>query len=125
MVRQSEGFMLLALKRINLALRGLMELGIVLAIGYWGYRTGEGTLSRGLLGFGAPLLVFGLWALVDFRGSGALAEPLRLGQELALSGVAAVALYAAGQHALGWTMGGLSILHHALVYLLGERLLKH
>jgi len=117
--------MLVALKRVNPALRGVMELGIVLAIGYWGYRAGGNTLARGLLAFGAPLLVFGFWGLVDFRGSGVLAEPLRLCQELALSGIAAVALYAAGQHALGWALGVLSIVHHALVYLLGERLLKH
>lgn len=59
------------LKWINVALRALMELGIVVALGYWGCKTGSGTGAKILLGIGA-----------------------------------------------------LSILHHALVYLLGGTLLK-
>ena len=41
-------------------------------------------------------------------------------QELAVSGLAAVALYAAGQHLLGWALGLLSVAYHALVYLQGD-----
>ena len=29
------------LERLNLALRAVMETGIVLAFGYWGFRTGD------------------------------------------------------------------------------------
>lgn len=101
-----------------------MELGIIAAMAYWGYRFGESTGTRLLWGIGAPLLAFGFWGLVDFRSAGPRAEPLRLIQELVISGAAAVALYASGQHALGWALGGLSIVHHALVYLLGDTLLE-
>lgn len=41
---------------------------------------------------------------MDFHRAGRLAEPLRLLQELAVSGLAAVALYAVGQHLLGWAL---------------------
>ena len=66
----------------------------------------------------------GFWGAVDFHQAGRLAEPLRLVQELAISGLAAVAVYAAGQHILGWFLGLASISYHALVYAQGSRLLK-
>ena len=79
---------------------------------------------RIVLAVGAPALGFGFWGAVDFYQAGRLAEPLRLLQELAISGLAAVPLYAAGQHLLGWALGLLSVIYHALVYAQGGRLLK-
>ena len=108
-----------------LVLRVLVEAGIVAAFAWWGYRAGAGTGMKILLAVGAPTLGFGFWGAVDFHQAGRLAEPLRLLQELAVSGLAAVALYAAGQHLLGWALGLLSAAYHALVYLQGGRLLKH
>ena len=87
------------LQRLNLTFRALMEAGVVFGLGFWGYHTGR-------------------------TGTGALAEPLRLIEELAISGLAALALYVAGQHALGWSLATISVVHHALVYLLGDRLIK-
>jgi len=113
------------MRSFNLALRLLMELGVVLALGYWGYQTGESTGAKILLAIGAPALGFGFWGLVDFRQAGRLAEPLRLTQELLISGLAALGLYVAGQPALAWALALVSIVHHALVYLLGGKLLKH
>ena len=110
---------------VTLVLRVLMEAGIVAAFAWWGYRAGAGTGMKILLAAGAPALGFGFWGAVDFRQAGRLAEPLRLLQELAISGLAAVAVYAAGQHLLGWVLGVLSAVYHALVYLQGGRLLKH
>nr|WP_275691042.1 YrdB family protein [Paenibacillus aceris] len=115
---------LLILNWVNLALRGLMELGIVIALAYWGYHSGKNTIQSTLLSIGAPLLIFGFWSLFDFRKVVATPEPFRLVQELILSGLAAVAWYTAGQRSLGITLGTISIVHHVLVYILGERLLK-
>jgi Protein of unknown function (DUF2568) len=117
--------MVMALRRFNLALRSLMETGIVVALGYWGYHAGGNSSVKVLFGVGAPLLAFGFWGLVDFRQAGRMAEWLRLFQELIISGLAAVALYVSSQHLLGWTLGMVSVIHHVLVYLLGETLLKH
>jgi predicted membrane protein len=113
-----------ALTWFNVALRGVMEAGIVAALAYWGYHTGQSTAAKVLLGIGAPLLVFGFWGLVDFRQAGRIAEPLRLVQELVVCGVAVVALAVAGQPALAWALGVIAVVQHALVYALGERLLK-
>lgn len=101
-----------------------MELGIVVALAYWGYHSGKNATQSTLLSIGAPLLIFGFWSLFDFRKVVATPEPYRLVQELILSGLAATAWYSAGQRTLGVTLGLISIVHHALVYVLGERLLK-
>jgi hypothetical protein len=112
------------LKQFNLALRGLMEFGIILAFGYWGYRTGGSLATRILLAVIAPALVFGFWGLVDFHRAGSVAEPLRMVEELVISGLAAAALYIAGAPLFGLALAVISVMHHALVYPLGETLLK-
>lgn len=111
-------------ERLNLALRASIEAGVVGGLAYWGVHTGDGTAEKIVLGIGAPLVGFGFWGAVDFHQAGRLAEPLRLTQELAVSGLAALALYAAGQHTLGLTLAGLTLLYHALVYGSGGRLLN-
>jgi ABC-type phosphate transport system permease subunit len=58
--------MLSTLKWFNVGLRGLMEVGIIIALGYWGYKVGESASAKILLAVGAPLIVFGFWGLVDF-----------------------------------------------------------
>lgn len=116
--------MLAPMKLFNLVLRALMELGIVVALGYWGYQAGGSPAMKILLAIGTPLIGFGFWGLVDFRKAGSLAEPLRLMQELIVSGLAAFAWYAAGARSMGWMLGIISIVHHVLVYALGSRLLK-
>ena len=102
-----------------------MELGIVMALGYWGYKTGDNATTKTLLLIGTPLLGFGVWGVVDFRQAGSLAEPFRLIEELIISGLATAALFASGAEALAWALGLISIIHHILVYVLGGRLLKH
>jgi Protein of unknown function (DUF2568) len=110
-------------ERINLILRVTMETGVVVALGFWGYHTGGSTGSQIGLMIAAPLVAFGFWGAVDFHQAGRLAEPLRLIQELAISGLAAIAWYAAGYQAAGLALAGLSLVYHALVYASGARLL--
>ena len=112
------------LKTINLALRGIMETGIVAGLAYWGFYTGNNATMKIIFCIGAPLLAFGFWGFYDFHNLGKWSEPLRLIQELILSGLSAVAIYTTGQHLFGWALGAISIIHHILVYLLGETLLK-
>ena len=113
------------LKWFILALRALMEMWIILALAFWGYQTGNNLGTKILLAIVAPVLGFGFWGAVDFHQAGNMAEPLRLIEELVISWLAAFALYVAEQHVLGWTLGLLSIVYHALVYISGGRLLKH
>lgn len=108
----------------NVALRGLLEAGIVVALGYWGATRGGPVAGRIVLALAAPGLAFGFWGAVDFRRMGAAAEFLRLAQELAISGLAVMALWVCGAPRSAWALAGLSVVHHALVYLTGSRLLK-
>jgi hypothetical protein len=107
-----------------LALRGVMETGIVVGLAFWGARTGSSTIEKVALAIGAPVLLFGFWGLVDFRQAGRAAEPLRLVQELVISGLASLAVWVAGQPLLGVLLALVSIVYHGLVYATGGRLLR-
>jgi hypothetical protein len=111
------------LQRVSLVLRALVEVGVVVALAYWGVHAGDNAIASIVLAVAAPTVGFGLWDAVDFRRA-AHAELLRLIQELAISGLAALAWSAAGQHMLGLALAGVSLGYHALVYACGERLLK-
>ena len=109
---------------INVVLRALMELGIVLAFGYWGFQIGHTVTLHILAGIFLPLSVFAFWGLVDFRNAGKFREFYRLIQELIISLLAAFALYKTGAVSLGIFLALLTIIYHALVYLNGEKILK-
>ncbi|MEJ2614963.1 MAG: YrdB family protein [Ignavibacteriaceae bacterium] len=115
---------MIVLKRFNLVLRSLMEMGIIAGFGYWGFQIAKGNIMKIILTICVPVIIFGFWGLVDFHKAGKFSESLRLLQELIISGSAAVALYAAGQHLWGWILALLSIVHHVFVYLVGDTLLK-
>jgi Protein of unknown function (DUF2568) len=112
------------LSTFNLALRGIMEASIVAAFGYWGYHIGKNQTTKILFAMGAPVIGFGFWGIVDFHQAGKFSEILRLIQELIISGLAAAALFFAGQPTLGWILAALSVVHHCMVYILREKLLK-
>lgn len=115
-----------SLQRINLLLRVLMETGIVLGLGYWGYHFGETQAMKIGLLFAAPVIGFGIWGAVDFHQLGPKGEWFRLVQELLISGLAAFLLVQAGVPVplFGWILAILSVAHHVLVYAIGDRLLK-
>ncbi|HVT85861.1 MAG TPA: YrdB family protein [Chitinophagaceae bacterium] len=111
------------LKWINLGLRAVMEAGIVITFGYWGYETGKTNSAKIILCIVAPLVGFGFWGLVDFHQFNC-GEMFRLIQELLICGLAVIALYKTGSIIWAWAMAILSVVYHILVYVSGERLLK-
>ena len=112
---------------LNVGLRALMELALVWALAVWGYGLAAGSWLGAALAVIAPGVGFGIWGLVDFRFAGRWAEVLRLVEELvisALAALAAISAISADHSILGWSLATLTIVHHALVYVTGERLLK-
>ena len=109
----------------NVVLRALMELGIVLAFGYWGFHTGNNKTAHILLGIFTPLIAFGFWGVVDFHNAGKFSELYRLLQELIISLLAGFAVYSKGALAFGISLAILSLVYHALVYLNGDKILKN
>jgi hypothetical protein len=93
---------LTALKGINLGLAFLLELGVLVALGYWGFTVGPNTFVKVVLGLGAPALAVVVWAIF-----GAPKSPTQLqgAAYLALQAVffggGALALVVAGQRGLG------------------------
>ncbi len=109
----------------NVALRGVLEAGIVAAFASWGWTVAEGAAPLSIaLAVLAPAVAFGFWGAVDFRSAGRYGEPLRLTQELGVTLLAAAALYGTARPVLAALLLTVSLVHHAAVYLLGERLLK-
>ncbi len=87
-------------KSANLALSFFLELGMLVALSYWGFTTGS-EVTRYLLCLGLPLLAALIWGIFM-----APASPRRLRGlayqvlQLILFGLAIAALYASGQPAL-------------------------
>ena len=108
---------------ITLSLRVLLESTIIAAFAYWGSQSGSSITMRVLLAVGAPIIAFGFWGAVDFHQAGRYAEPLRLAQELLVSGVAATSLAVTGHSELAIAMVALALAYHGLVYAQGGRLL--
>lgn len=57
------------IKTANVALRFLLELCILVALGYWGVQTGQGLLAKIGLGIGVPLIAAVVWGLVGAPSS--------------------------------------------------------
>lgn len=108
---------------LNLALRFLIEIAALVAIGYWGFSQHAG-IWRFVIGIGGSLLAAVLWGTFavpdDPSRSGSAPVPipgvLRLLLELALFGFAAWALYDAGSELLALILGIITIVHYALSY---------
>lgn len=82
----------------NLAIRFLLEMCALVALGYFGFRIGHGPVARFIIGLGAPLLAATVWALfVAPNASIAAPDAVRFALELAVLGSAAAALYRSGQ----------------------------
>jgi drug/metabolite transporter (DMT)-like permease len=113
----------MAVHPLNLAVRFLLEIAALVAIGYWGFREHTGILQF-LLGIGLPLLAAASWGIFAVPGdrsrSGDAPVPVpgvvRLILELALFGLAAWALYDAGNPVLAFVLAGVTLVHYALSY---------
>jgi cytochrome b len=82
----------------NLALRFLLELSALAALGYWGAHLGAGLPLRIGLALAAPLAAALAWgAVVSPKARVRATAPTRLATELAIFGAAGWALAAAGQ----------------------------
>jgi hypothetical protein len=51
------------LKMLNVLLRFLLELCMLAAAGYWGFKTGSGWAMKAILGIGLPVLLAVLWGI--------------------------------------------------------------
>jgi len=111
------------IKGATLALRFLLELCALGALGYWGFKTGGGALAKVGLGLGVPLVAAVVWgtfvapkALVKVPGA------VRLLVEVAVFASATAALYVAGNTRLASALVLLYVVQRVLLIVLWQRL---
>jgi hypothetical protein len=107
----------------NLAVRFILEMAGLVALGWWGWNQGEGIL-RFLLALGIPFLAAVLWGTFavpdDPSRSGEARVPVpgivRLMLELAFFVLATWSLFATGLTTLGWIYGIAVLIHYVISY---------
>ena len=105
------------LKNANLALAFLLELGVLAALGYWGFQTGQGLIAKIALGIGAPLIAVVVWGIFGAPKSAWQLKGIpRLTLQVVFFGSAAVALFISGQRILGVAFALIFVLNHVLLY---------
>jgi hypothetical protein len=88
------------MRAINLAAAFLLELCMLAALGYWGFTAVQGW-PRIVPGLAAPVLAAVVWGLfLAPKAARPLAEPLTFWLKVAVFGLAAAALAAAGRPGL-------------------------
>ena len=84
------------MESVNLAVRFILEVGVLVALGHWGWKTGEGAM-RWVFAIGAVLAAVVVWTLfVSPDPTIELARPIRLIIEFAVWVAAGAALWATG-----------------------------
>ncbi len=105
------------LKNGNLALAFLLELGVLAALGFWGFSTASGTVAKVVLGIGLPLAAIVVWSLFGSpKAMWHLNGIWRVLLQIVFFGSAAVALFTAGQRVLGVVFALLFVVNTALLY---------
>jgi hypothetical protein len=112
----------MALKSANMALSFLVELCAIAALSYWGFNSGTGTAGTILLGLGAPAVAILIWGLfVAPRAVFTLPVAQRAAIAWVVFALGVIALAAAGQGTLAWTLGLAMVVNEALVLLWNQR----
>lgn len=104
------------LQAINLGLRFVLELCLLGALGYWGFRLDGGWPIRLAAGLGAPLLVAVIWGLfVSPKATYPLSDPWRFALETVLFALGAGALYLAARPSLAIALFLLFLINRVLM----------
>lgn len=111
--------MMMAFGGFLLGLLFFVELGAVLAFGYWGYHLETGWALRLAAVIGLPVAAAAFWGtFVAPKASIPVAPWLRATFQVAVFALAAVALYGAGRPQWAFLFGLIALIDLGLVYAL-------
>jgi len=108
---------------VNLAIRFLLEIAALFALGSWAWRQGSGW-TRYVFAFGLVILVGAIWSTFavpdDPSRSGSAPIPtlgiIRLFIELAIFASATWAIYDSGSVKLSWIFAAIVTVHYVISY---------
>ena len=110
-----------ALKSINLAIRFLLEICVLIAVGTWGFKTGLGWFIKILLGIGLPLLIAIVWGMFGAPKAAYHLDGLPLlALEVLVFGLGVAALIATKNYSLAWGFAAIVIVNKGLLVIWGQ-----
>jgi hypothetical protein len=105
------------LQSTNLALRFLLELCALAALGYWGFKLDKGIAMRIVFGLGSPLAWAVVWGIFGSpKAAVKLSAISHFILELLVFGLPSVALYAADKPNLALIYGMIVVINRLLMY---------
>jgi hypothetical protein len=109
------------IKGANLALRFILELCALGALGYWGFKAGNTTIAKIALGVGVPLVVAVVWGtFVSPRAPVELPGALVVVLQALVFGSAAAGLAATGHRTLALVFVVVVVINAVLMYVWGQ-----
>ena len=109
------------IKGANLALRFLLELLALGALGFWGFKTGNTTIAKIALGVGTPLVAAVVWGtFVSPRAPVELPGALVVGLQALVFGSAAAGLAATGHRTFALMFVVVVAINAVLMYVWGQ-----
>lgn len=104
------------LKIGNLGVRFILEILALVIYGYWGFHVSNGIFLKIVLGIGTPLLAAFIWGTFGApQAPYLLTGGAYLLLEIAIFGLAVVALYTAGKQSMAITYGIITIINLVLM----------
>lgn len=105
------------IKYANLLIRFLLEVCMLAAFAYWGFKTGRGIMVKIGLGIGAPLLVSIVWgSFLSPKAPLYVSEVTKLVLELIIFGLATFAMKTAGHPAIAGVLVLVFVINRILLY---------
>ena len=106
------------IKGANLAMRFVLELCALGALGYWGFRTGGGLLTKFGFGIGAPLIAAVVWGtFLSPQAPVKLPGLVILILQVAVFGLAVAGLVAISHRTLALVFGAAVVVNAILMYM--------
>lgn len=110
------------MRGINLALRFILELAVLLALAVWGFSSSDELIVQLILGLGAPLLAMTVWGtFISPKAPRRLDDPIRVGIEVVIFGLGALALVMAGLPLPGILLAAAAAISLVLMFLWDQR----
>jgi hypothetical protein len=97
----------------------LLELAMLAAYSYWGFRIDKGMLTKLLFGIGIPIVVAVIWGtFISPKASIPVTTTIRIVLQAILFGCSVLALYYSGKTTLAVIFGMIILIEMILMYVL-------